>query len=118
MDSIAKDEKDDVPMQFRDARKADCRMWYMPKDIVSVENTWTRIARGLKVGGKGLCVQGDLKGPGDNDTPAGGGNITITAAGPPASIPSAVPKSSAGRSWYSSLAVRGAIALTMMASLS
>ena len=78
-DNIAKGDESMTPLQFTKNPVADCRVWYMPKDIISVANTWTRVAKGLKAGGKGLCVNGGLNMAGNgNATSAGGANASDT----------------------------------------
>lgn len=61
LDNIAEGDTSMTPLQFSQPELADCRMYYMPKDTISVEYTWTRVAKGFRTGGKGLCVNGGLQ---------------------------------------------------------
>ena len=61
MDNIAENDTSVTPLQFSGGIAADCRFYYMPKDMVSVANTWTRVAQGVKANGKGLCINGTMK---------------------------------------------------------
>lgn len=72
-----------TPLQFSQAEMADCRIYYMPNDIISVENTWTRIVNGFKNGGKGLCVNGGLQIISSNSTINGTNGISSPAASSP-----------------------------------
>lgn len=47
----------------------------MPADIISVANTWIRVAKGVKAGGSGLCINGTLSNAttGTANTKAAGG---------------------------------------------
>lgn len=56
--NIAKGNKSQTPLRFTRAPNAECRMYYMPEDIIVVQNTWERVARNIKNGGKGLCING------------------------------------------------------------
>ncbi|KAI9715401.1 MAG: hypothetical protein M1828_000861 [Chrysothrix sp. TS-e1954] len=61
LDNIGKDDDTLTPLQFT-RWLADCRMFYIPKDIVDAQYTWQRVAKGIASGGQGLCVQGSLGG--------------------------------------------------------
>ncbi|KAI9692784.1 MAG: hypothetical protein M1820_009383 [Bogoriella megaspora] len=61
-DNIAKGDVSQMPLQFTKSPMADCRMFYMPGDMANVSYTWKRVAEGIKVGGKGLCVNGTIRG--------------------------------------------------------
>lgn len=60
LDNIAEKDTTNTPLQFSGGIAADCRMFYMPADITSVSNTWARVAKGIKNGGTGLCINGEL----------------------------------------------------------
>ena len=60
LDNIAENDTSVTPLQFSGGIAADCRAYYMPADITSMANTWARVARGVKAGGKGLCINGTL----------------------------------------------------------
>ena len=59
LDNIGKDDESLTPLQFT-RLLADCRMFYTPRDMVDVQNTWQRVADGVESGGKRLCVSGSL----------------------------------------------------------
>ena len=59
LDTIGKDDENLTPQQFTQLI-TNYRMFYMPRDMVDVEHTWQRVARGVANGGKGLCVSGIL----------------------------------------------------------
>lgn len=71
LDNIAQDDASMTPLQFSRGIAANCRMYYMPADITNVANTWARVAKGVKAGGSGLCVNGTMSNP----TPASNGTI-------------------------------------------
>lgn len=58
-DNISKGDKSHTPLQFT-SKLADCRMFYMAADILHVNNTWARVARGVAKNGEGLCVSGSV----------------------------------------------------------
>ena len=60
LDNIAQNDSSVTPLQFSGGVAADCRMYYMPADILSMANTWSRVAKGIKAGGKSLCVNGTI----------------------------------------------------------
>lgn len=60
LDNIAENDTTNTPLQFSGGIAADCRMFYMPADITSVSNTWARVAKGIKNGGTGFCINGKL----------------------------------------------------------
>lgn len=43
-DNIPANDKSMTPLQFASPITAECRIWYMPQDILNVTNTWERIA--------------------------------------------------------------------------
>ena len=51
LDNIGKNDESFTPLQFT-RLLADCRMFYMPRDMVNVEHTWQRVARGVASGVK------------------------------------------------------------------
>ncbi|KAL9085104.1 MAG: hypothetical protein Q9165_007748 [Trypethelium subeluteriae] len=59
-DSIARDDASMTPLQFTRSSKADCRFFYMPKDMSSVEYTWSRVANGIAGGGNSFCIDKTL----------------------------------------------------------
>ena len=65
LDNIGKDDESLTPLQFT-RLLADCRMFYTPRDMVDVEHTWQRVARGVASGGEELCVSGSLTASQDN----------------------------------------------------
>lgn len=60
LDNIAQNDTSMTPLQFSGGIAADCRFYYMPADITNVANTWARVAKGVKAGGRGLCINGTL----------------------------------------------------------
>ena len=60
LDNIAENDTSSTPLQFSGGIAADCRAYYMPADITSMANMWARVARGVKAGGKGFCINGTL----------------------------------------------------------
>ena len=56
-------------------------MWYMPRDMVDVQYTWVRVARGVEAGGEGLCVWGNLTGGGGVGNGDGSGIFTGGSVG-------------------------------------
>ena len=81
LDNIAENDTSAIPLQFSGGIPADCRFYYMPKDIVSVANTWARVAEGVKVKGKGLCVNGTMKTSSTASTNASVGSAPVTFLG-------------------------------------
>lgn len=59
-DNIAQNDPSMTPLQFSGGIAADCRFYYMPADITNVTNTWARVAKGVKAGGDGLCINRTL----------------------------------------------------------
>lgn len=74
LDNIAENDTSMTPLQFSGGIAANCRIYYMPADITSMAYTWARVAKGVKAGGSGLCINGTLS----NSTT---GTATTTAAG-------------------------------------
>ncbi|KAF2234971.1 hypothetical protein EV356DRAFT_544524 [Viridothelium virens] len=68
-DNIARDDASSTPLQFTRSPNADCRFFYMPKDMSSVEYTWSRIANGIARAGTGFCINGTI---GHNTGPSSG----------------------------------------------
>lgn len=60
LDNIAQGDKSSMPLQFTAGISANCRFYYMPGDIVNLTYTWARVAKGIKAGGSGLCINGTL----------------------------------------------------------
>ncbi len=60
LDSIAQGDTSATPLQFSGSITADCRFYYMPADIISMANTWARVAQGDKAGGSGRYINGSL----------------------------------------------------------
>ena len=59
-DMIAQGDESSTPLQFAATMTANCRFYYEPSDMVNVDHTWARVARGIKANGTGLCVNGTL----------------------------------------------------------
>ena len=78
LDNLGKDDQDLTPLQFT-RLLADCRMFYMPRDMVDVRNTWQRVAAGVANGGEGLCVSGNL-------TTREDGTVATNSVGSPRAI--------------------------------
>ena len=96
LDNIAQGDETETPLQFIHAPNAECRFYYMPKDIVSVLNTWERVAQGMMNGGKGLCINGTwLRSSASSPTFAGGNLSVNTGTSPSASVGSGVGPSTA-----------------------
>ncbi|KAI9700928.1 MAG: hypothetical protein M1820_006689 [Bogoriella megaspora] len=73
-DNIAKDDESQTPLQFTQSPKANCRIFYMPGDVVNATSTWNRIAKGIAASGKGLCVNGTItRSPGAYSAPNSNG---------------------------------------------
>ena len=60
LDGIAANDTTATPLQFSGGIAADCRTYYMHDDLFNLAYTWSRIAKGVKAGGKGLCVNGTM----------------------------------------------------------
>lgn len=58
LDNIAQGDESETPLQFTRSPDAECRFYCMPEDIVSLLNTWERVAKGMMNGGEGLCING------------------------------------------------------------
>lgn len=80
LDSIAQNDTSATPLQFTGGIAADCRFYYMPADYDTVSNTWARVARGVKAGGSGLCINGTVT-KFLQDTTAGNGSAPLTFRG-------------------------------------
>ena len=78
LDSIAAKDTTQTPLQFTRSPNAECRFFYMPRDLLSVEYTWTRLAKGFRNNGKGLCIGGAA---GFSPTNGTVGGSTGTASG-------------------------------------
>ncbi|KAL6712713.1 hypothetical protein ACLMJK_009735 [Lecanora helva] len=74
VDNVAENDSTVTPLQFSGGIPADCRTYYMPGDITSMANTWARVARGVKAGGKGLCVNGTMSSRGSAPSSATNGS--------------------------------------------
>ncbi|KAL2044482.1 hypothetical protein N7G274_003187 [Stereocaulon virgatum] len=59
-DMIGQGDESSTPLQFAASMKANCRFYYEPSDMVDINHTWVRVARGIKANGTGLCVNGTL----------------------------------------------------------
>ena len=79
IDNVAQGDTSVTPLQFTKSPVADCRFFYMPEDILSVEYTWTRLIKGFGKGGKGLCV--------------GGGGFGLKVNGTTTTVPTATSQS-------------------------
>ena len=96
LDNIAQGDDSETPLQFTRAPDAECRFYYMPEDMVSMLNTWERVAKGMKHGGKGLCINGTwLRSSPSSPTVAGGNPSVNTVTLPSASVGSGVGPSAA-----------------------
>lgn len=82
-DNIAPGDASMTPLQFV-KMEADCRMFYMARDLFDVGYTWQRVFDGVKKGGEGFCIDGTVSkwGVGDsNGTVVGGSNGTVGSSG-------------------------------------
>jgi hypothetical protein len=59
-DMIAQGDESATPLQFAASMTSNCRFYYQPSDMVNVDHTWARVARGIKANGTGLCVNGTI----------------------------------------------------------
>jgi len=98
LDNIGQGDKSMTPLQFNKSPTADCRFFYMPQDILGVENTWTRVAKGIRAGGTGLCINAT---PGNsvNGTITGGNGTVTGGKTPPSPITTASPGTSSSSSF-------------------
>ena len=60
LDNIAEKDTSVTPLQFTGGIASNCRTYYTLPDFVNSANTWARVARGVKAGGSGLCINGTL----------------------------------------------------------
>lgn len=60
LDNIAENDTTFTPLKFLGGIAANRRMFYVAADLTSVANTWARVAAGVRTGGSGLCVNGNL----------------------------------------------------------
>ena len=79
LDNIAENDTTQTPLQFTRSPNAECRFFYVPQDIISVEYTWTRIAKGFQNGGEGLCI-GGVAGTSPTNGSVGGSTASATNA--------------------------------------
>lgn len=81
LDSIAQSDDSSTPLQFAAGITANCRFYYTPTDIQNITNTWDRVAKGIKLGGNGLCMNETLyRSTSTNSTAHGSGNETVQAS--------------------------------------
>ena len=121
LDNIAENDTTQTPLQFTRSPNAECRFFYMPQDIISVEYTWTRIVNGFQNNGNGLCIGGVLGTSPINGTIGGstanatGTTTSATATTSPiTSSASAASRASIGRCRWAVLIVAASAAYAMM----
>ena len=114
LDNIASGDKQGVPLQFLKGPVAECRIWYVAKDMVDVENTWQRVASGVKQGGQGLCVGGSLKGKVSATVSEGGGNGNATRSRPAVGPSSSSTTAFTGAAGATSSASVGAVVVAIV----
>lgn len=123
LDNIAVNDITQTPLQFTRSPSAECRFFYMPQDIISLEYLWTRLAKGFQNNGKGLCI-GGVAGSSPTNGTIGGSTATgsgtassATGSTGPISASSGQPSAFIGRgSWASVLvAVSAVYAATLLA---
>lgn len=96
LENIAQGGESETPLQFTQAPYAECRFYYMPEDIISVLNTWERVAKGMINGGEGLCINGTWLRSSPSSPTVAGENLSVNIGTlPSASVRSGVVPSTA-----------------------
>ena len=115
LDNIAENDTTQTPLQFTRSPNAECRFFYMPQDIISVEYTWTRIAKGFQNNGEGLCVGGVAETSPTNRSIGGStASVTNTSTGATGTTSPITPYT--GTASQASIAPRAWIAVIVAAS--
>lgn len=122
LDNIAQNDSSMTPLQFSGGIAANCRFYYMPADITNVTNTWARVAKGVKAGGNGLCINGTLSASTTLSTSTNsttGATNTSGAGGSSGSAPSSLKGGATGVEagkigWIALLVISGSVATVLL----